>query len=123
VAQLFSLGVIHTMKTLILILLVWPALAYDEDTNNPGRIQKGEIWWSDSRLERIAKDYVKQHNIEFAFTNTKRVVVIETRGTNSVAKIWFSSGMEPTLLVEIAQSGEVITNHLGIAVCRTGRTP
>jgi hypothetical protein len=112
------------MKTLILVLLVWPALAYAEDTNNPARIQKGEIWWSDSRLERIAKDYVKQHNIEFAFTNTKRVVEVEMRGTNSVAKIWFSSsGIEPTLLVEIAQSGDVITNHLDNAVIRIGRTP
>ncbi len=104
------------MKALILVLLVWPALAYAEDTNNPAYIQKGEIWWSDSRLERIAKDYVMQHNIEFAFTNAKRSVVIEMCGTNSVATIWFSSDMGKTLEVEIAQSGKVMTNHLRGAV-------
>ena len=101
------------MKTLMLILLVMPSLAYAEDANKAARIGGGGWWWSASCLERIAQDYVKQHDIEFAFDNTKRVVEYDITGTNSVAKIWFSSGGDkPTLYVEIAYSGEVITTQL-----------
>jgi UTP:GlnB (protein PII) uridylyltransferase len=104
------------MKTLLFALLFLSALAYAGDTGNPASIQKDEIWWSTPRLERIAVDYVAQHHIDFAFDNTKQVVVVEMRGTNSVAEIWFSSPGKPTLLVEIAQSGEVIKTHLSSAV-------
>src|SRR5882672_5376146 len=110
------------MKTLVLALLLLPALAYAQDTNNPARIQRGETWSSTSRLERIAKDYAKQQKIEFAFEKTDRSVSVEKRGTNAVATIWFFSGMgKPVFGVEVAPAGQVITNHIGIAICGTGR--
>jgi len=112
------------MKTLVLALLLFPALAYTQDANNPARIQRGETWASESRLERIAKDHAKKQKIEFTFEKTYRNVSVERRGTNAVATIWFSSGMgKPVLRVEIAPSGKVITNYTRIAVCGTGRTP
>ena len=105
-------------------LLLLPALANAQDTNNPARIQRGETWASKSRLERIAKDYAKQQKIELTFEKTYRNVSVEKRGTNTVATIWFSSGMgKPVLGVEVASSGKVITNYTGVAVCGTGRTP
>ncbi|MGC3957595.1 MAG: hypothetical protein QM813_06430 [Verrucomicrobiota bacterium] len=112
------------MKTLMLALLLLPVLTYAQDTNSPARIQRGETWASESRLERIAKDYVKQQKIEFTFEKTYRNVSVGKRGTNAFATIWFSSGMgQPILGVEIAPSGTVITNYTGIAVCGTGRKP
>ena len=112
------------MKTLMLISLLLPALACAQETNSPARIQRGETWSSESRLERIARDYVKQRKIEFTFEKTYRTVSVEKRGTNAVATIWFSSGMgKPVLGVEIAPGGKVITNYTGIAVCGTERNP
>ena len=112
------------MKTLMLALLLLSALAYAEDTNSPARIQRGETWVSESRLERIAKDHARKQKIDFTFEKTYRNVSVEKRGTNAVATIWFSSGMgKPVLGVEIAPSGTVITNYTGIAVCGTGKTP
>jgi len=105
-------------------LLLLPALTYAQDTNNPAGLLKGETWSSASRLERIAKAHTKQQKIEFAFEKTERTVSVEKRGTNVVATIWFSSRMgKPVLGVEVTPSGNVITNHTGIAVCGTGRTP
>ena len=108
----------------MLALLLLPAWARAQDTNNPARIQRGETWASASRLERIAKGYAKQQKIEFTFEKTYHSVSIEKRGTNAVATIWFSSGMgKPVLIVEVAPSGKVITNYTGIAVCGTTRIP
>ena len=77
-----------------------------------------------SRLERIAKDHAKQQKIEFAFEKTDRSVSVEKRGTNVVATICFCSGMgKPFLEVEVAPAGQVITNHMGIAICGIGRNP
>ena len=110
------------MKTLILALLLLPVLTFAQATNNPARLKKGETWSSASRLERIAKAHAKQQKIEFAFEKAERSVSVEKRGTNIIATIWFFSGMgKPVLGVEVAPAGQVITNHIGIAVCGTGR--
>ena len=112
------------MKTLMFTLLLVPALACAQDTNYPARIQRGETWSSASRLERIAKDHAKQQKIVFAFEKTDRSVSVEKRGTNVVATICFCSGMgKPFLEVEVAPAGQVITNHMGIAICGIGRNP
>jgi hypothetical protein len=109
------------MKTLLLVLLLLPAVAYAEGTNDPARIQKGEAWSSATRLERIARDYAKRQKIEFSFEQTSKNVSLQKRGTNIVATISFSSGMgKPLLEVEIAPSGAVITNYLSIVICGTG---
>src|SRR6266699_3303134 len=100
------------MKTLILLLLAMPVLAHGAETNNPARVARGETWSSESRLERIAKDYARRRKIGFTFEKTYRNVSVEKRGTNAVATIWFSSGMgKPVFLVEIAPSGKVLTNY------------
>jgi hypothetical protein len=112
------------MKVFIITLLLLPVLGYAQDTNNPARIQRGETWSSQSRLERIAREYTEQQKIGFTFEKTYRNVSVEKRGTNVVATIWFSSGMgEPVLGIEITPSGKVITNHPGIAVSGMGRRP
>jgi len=113
------------MKTLVLGLLVLPAVVADaQDTNSPARIQRGETWASQSRLERIAEDHARQQKIEFTFEKTHRHVLVERRGTDLVATIWFSSGIgKPFFEVEVAPGGKVITNHIGIALCGTGMTP
>jgi hypothetical protein len=110
------------MKTFILALLLLPTLTYAQATNNPAHLKKGETWSSASRLERIAKAHAEEEKIEFAFEKAERSVSVEKRGANIVATIWFFSGMgKPVLGVEVAPSGQVITNHIGIAVCGTGR--
>ena len=113
---------LRAMKARMLVLLLLPALANAQDTNNPARIQPGETWSSESRLERIARDYATQRKIRFTFEKTDRTVSVQNRGTNVVATIWFSSGMGmPILGVDVAPSGRVITNYMGTAVCGNGR--
>jgi hypothetical protein len=113
------------MKALLLAsLLLLATLAHGEDTNNPARIKSGERWNSASRLERIAKDYVTRQKIQFNFEKTFRSVTVAKRGTNAVATICFSSGIGKQYLhTEIAPSGMVITNHVGIAICDLGGRP
>jgi len=111
------------MKKLLLSLLLIVAV-HAGDTNSPASLRNGETWHSASRLERIAKDYAKQQKIEFSFEKTHRTVSLEKRGTNTVALIFFYSGFgKPVWDVEIAPSGEVLTNYLGIAICGTGHEP
>ena len=109
------------MKAPLLALLMLPTLARGGDTNDPARIKSGEIWYSSSRLERIAKDYVRQTKVEFSFDKTVKDVSVEKRGTNYVAKIGFGSGVGTRgLVVEIVPSGKVVTNYFIFSICGTG---
>jgi hypothetical protein len=106
------------VKGIIPALLLFSIVAFADDTNSPARIKPGETWSSQSRLERIARHYANKQKIDFSFEKTRSHVWLEKRGTNSVATIYFSSGMgAPTLVVEIAPDGNVITNLVGVAAC------
>lgn len=109
------------LKVLFVVALFLPMMVPGADTNNPARIDRGEMWFSKSRLQRIATSYAKQKKIDFAFDGTHQSVSYEKRGTNFVAKTYFTSGMfKPMLAVEIAPSGEVLTNWLAMTTCAPG---
>ena len=95
------------MKMLIITLLMFPVLAYGGDTNISGKTS-GEKWYSKPRLERIAKEYAKQHKMAFDFANTHSESRFDPWKTN-VAIIDFYHGMyEPCLQVKIDPKGNVI---------------
>jgi hypothetical protein len=116
-----TMSALSILKVSFSLALLLPMMALGAETNNPARIERGETWFSKSRLQRIAMSYAKQKKIDFAFDGTHQSVSYEKRGTNFVATTYFTSGMfKPMLAVEIAPSGEVLTNRRGLMTCAVG---
>ena len=81
-----------------------------------------EAWYSATALERAAKDHANRKQIQFSFEGTTKHVSFRRVGTNPVATIDFFSGFgQPCFTADIDQSGQVLTNSLGIAICGIGR--
>lgn len=79
------------MKVLLIALIVFPIVAYGTDTN----VQ----WYSQAKLESIAKDYAKQHKINFDFPNAHVIVYGPSEhplpfpgGETNIARISFDHG-------------------------------
>jgi hypothetical protein len=111
------------MRTCLLALLLAAGFAHGEATNIVGKVWR-EAWYSAKELERVAKDYARQKQIQFTFEGTTKHVSFRRVGTNTVATIDFFSGFgQPCFTADIDQGGQVLTNSLGISICGTGRKP
>jgi hypothetical protein len=111
------------MKTCLLAFLITAGFAHGEATNIVGKVRR-ETWYSPTELERVAKNYAGQKQIQFTFEGTMKHVSFRRVGTNTVATIDFFSGFgRPCFTAYIDQSGHVLTNSLGITICGTGRKP
>ena len=107
VAQLFSLGIIRAMKRFIILSLALPILAYGCCTDHHAQ-KHDKSWASLPRLESIAKDYAKQHEIDFDFTNARPELTFDDQKPN-LAWVCFYHGKHDTFLeVTIDRSGTVV---------------
>ena len=99
------------MKMFIIILLALPILTSGCGTK--GRSQAAdEKWDSLPRLERIARDYAKQHKVDFDFAGTHAEVRDDPWHTN-VAIIDFYHGMHQSVFeASIDRSGKVVETQI-----------
>ncbi len=95
------------MKGFIILLFALPLLAGGCRTNHQARTQDTS-WASLPRLESIAKDYAKQHEIAFDFTNARPELSFDEQDPN-VAFVSFYHGRHDTFFqAEINRSGTVL---------------
>ncbi len=94
------------MKNWILLTLFLPAMIGCCATH---RLQtSNEKWNSPSKLERIARDYARQHEIEFDFA-TAHPEVGWISGNKNVATIAFYHGLHETFFqANIDREGNVL---------------
>jgi hypothetical protein len=99
------------MKRLIILSLALPISVCGCRTDSQARKQD-ESWASLPRLEVIAKDYAKQHEIAFDFTNARPELIFDAQKPNLV---WvnFHHGKHDTFLqANIDRSGTVVLEGL-----------
>src|SRR6476660_5845310 len=95
------------MKRFIILSLVLPILACGCCTDHQAQ-QHDKSWASLPRLEGIAKDYAKQHEIDFDFTNARPELILDAQEPN-VAWVNFYHGRHDTFLqAKIDRSGTVV---------------
>jgi len=117
-----SCGSCWGQRVWLFAMLLGPSLMVAGDTNSPTSIRRGEVWYSTSRLKRIACDYAVLNNIEFDFDHTPCYADLIVRGSNLVAKIGFTPGGIGALcpVFEIDRRGNVLTNRLVLSRCGLG---
>ena len=106
-AQLFSLGIIRAMKRFIILSLALPILACGCCTDHQAQ-EHDKSWASLPRLESIAKDYAKQHEIDFDFTNARPELTFDDQRPNLVWVNFYHGRHDTFLQVTIDRSGTVV---------------
>lgn len=94
------------MKRFIVLSLALPILVSGCRTAHQAR-EQDKSWASLPRLESIAKDYAKQHKIDFEFINARPELILDAKEPN-VAWVNFYHGKHDTFFAAAIDRGGTV---------------